>query len=272
MNQLKGTNARIMDRWDLTLECIRRFYCGEDSPLSSVMERDRDFYELFVDFKGYVDFFFLQDCVTPDYSSVVFWNDDCSLLNTLPLPKTAGEHLVWFEKNLEFVHKRAERMKNAIENASYFKSEGAWFDEEALIDHNVNACDNYYEILDGVVNNLKKDPTIDASTKRLRAMPYSNGYARYIKIEDYCCGILFDKANWEDAESIATPFWLSITDSRWELNDSIKAWFGSKESYQIAEKWQNKPCLALIPPIDTPYHKVCEDIVQQIVQAIRELG
>ncbi len=32
MNQCKGTNALISDRWDLTLECIRKFYIGEKSP------------------------------------------------------------------------------------------------------------------------------------------------------------------------------------------------------------------------------------------------
>ena len=63
MNQRRGTNIRISDRWDLTLECIRRHYAGEESPLSKVIETDKSFYDLFVDFKGYVDFFFLQDCV-----------------------------------------------------------------------------------------------------------------------------------------------------------------------------------------------------------------
>lgn len=94
MNQMRGNSAFIMDRWDLTLECIRRFYMGEDSPLYDVLDRDRAFYELFVDFRGYVDFFFLQNCVTPDYNNVIFWQDDCSLTHTKTLPRTAGEHLV----------------------------------------------------------------------------------------------------------------------------------------------------------------------------------
>lgn len=73
INQAKGRNARISDRWDLTMECIRRFYAGEDSPLAQTLEADRRFFELFVDFKEYVDYFFLQDCVTEDYGSVRFW-------------------------------------------------------------------------------------------------------------------------------------------------------------------------------------------------------
>lgn len=121
MNQLRGTNPYIKDRWDLTLECIRRFYRGEDSPLYKVLDRDRSFYELFVDFKGYVDFFFLQDCVSEDYSNVIFWQDDCKLTNTMPLPKSPGEHLVWLEKSLEFVAKRAERMRRALESDEEYR-------------------------------------------------------------------------------------------------------------------------------------------------------
>ncbi len=73
MNQRRGTNPRIADRWDLTLECIRRYYIGQTSPLSDVIEGDKDFYALFCDFRGYVDFFFLQDAVTDDYSKVNIW-------------------------------------------------------------------------------------------------------------------------------------------------------------------------------------------------------
>ena len=78
MNQRRGMNTLISDRWDLTLECIRRHYAGEDSPLSKVIEADKAFYDLFVDFKGYVDFFLLQDCVSGNYSSVNIWMGDAS--------------------------------------------------------------------------------------------------------------------------------------------------------------------------------------------------
>ena len=53
MNQSRGVNHIIKDRWDRTLECIRRHYAGETSPLSGVCEKDSWFYDLFVDFKGY---------------------------------------------------------------------------------------------------------------------------------------------------------------------------------------------------------------------------
>ena len=40
MNQSRGCNPKICDRWDLTLECIRRHYNNESSPLQSVIEKD----------------------------------------------------------------------------------------------------------------------------------------------------------------------------------------------------------------------------------------
>ena len=39
VNQARCMNARIKDRFDLKLECIRRHYHGETSPLSDVMVR-----------------------------------------------------------------------------------------------------------------------------------------------------------------------------------------------------------------------------------------
>ena len=44
----------IRDRFDLTLECIRRHYLDEPSPLSATLARYADFFGLFGDFAGYV--------------------------------------------------------------------------------------------------------------------------------------------------------------------------------------------------------------------------
>ena len=113
MNQRRGTNRQIRDRWDLTMECIRRFYNGEASPLSDAMEQDRNFYALFNDFKGYVDFFYLQDCVTEDYKQVRFWLGDGSF-NGHPLPRNVDEYMTWIAAELDFLEKRNARIKDAI--------------------------------------------------------------------------------------------------------------------------------------------------------------
>ena len=115
MNQARGCSRKISDRWDLTLECIRRFYLGESNPLDSVFEKDAPFYDLFVDFKGYVDFFFFQDCVDENYN-VKFWLDT-PLWDTYPMPKTLEEYHFWMKQEQDFLEKRAKRIADYCKQA-----------------------------------------------------------------------------------------------------------------------------------------------------------
>lgn len=103
----------------MTLECIRRYYRGENSPLFPVLQKDKDFFDLFVDFKGYVNFFYLQDCVNAAYSKVNIWCGDMNFIDN-PLPKTDVEYLLWIDKNLEFVEKRNQRIQQAINSEKYY--------------------------------------------------------------------------------------------------------------------------------------------------------
>lgn len=115
LNQARGCHKRICDRWDLTMECIRRYYKCEDSPLTKTLLRSKDFFDLFVDFKGFVDFFFLQDCVTDDYSQVLLWHDT-AFFEAKPIPKTKEDYLSFLQKELDFVEKRNARIKAYIES------------------------------------------------------------------------------------------------------------------------------------------------------------
>lgn len=109
MNQARGCSRKISDRWDLTLECIRRYYAGEQSPLDTALQRSKDFFDLFLDFKGYVDFFLLQDCVDEDYN-VKFWLDT-PLWVSDPMPETVELYKDWIDKELDFVEKRGKRIE-----------------------------------------------------------------------------------------------------------------------------------------------------------------
>ena len=109
MNQARGCSRKISDRWDLTLECIRRFYAGEPSPLDTALQKSKNFFELFVDFKGYIDFFLLQDCVDKEYN-VIFWLDT-PLWITDPMPETVESYKEWIEMELDFVEKRGIRIE-----------------------------------------------------------------------------------------------------------------------------------------------------------------
>lgn len=112
MNQARGCSVKVCDRWDLTLECIRRFYAGESSPLDKTLEKDREFFNIFVNFKSYVDFFLLQDCVDENYN--VIYGLDTPLFVSMPMPKTLDEYHKWIDSQIDFVAKRGRRIEEYI--------------------------------------------------------------------------------------------------------------------------------------------------------------
>lgn len=113
INQSRGCTLEISDRWDLTLECIRRYYSGEESPLRKALDKNKSFFELFVDFKGYVDFFFFQDCVDETYSNVLLWMDTPLFVKN-PIPKTPEDYFEFINKEIDFVSKRNARINAYI--------------------------------------------------------------------------------------------------------------------------------------------------------------
>jgi hypothetical protein len=99
----------------LTLECIRRFYAGEPTPLDKALEKDKEFFNLFVDFKGYVDFFLLQDCVDENYN--VKFALETPLFVSMPMPKTLEEYRMWIDSQIDFVTKRGRRIEEYIQKS-----------------------------------------------------------------------------------------------------------------------------------------------------------
>ena len=71
------------------------------------------FFNLFVDFKGFVDFFFLQDCVSDDYQEVKLWLDT-PLFDTNPIPKTIEDYLGFINRELDLVERRNRRIERFI--------------------------------------------------------------------------------------------------------------------------------------------------------------
>jgi hypothetical protein len=109
INVARGMNHKIQDRFDLTLECIRRFYLKQRSPLGDPLERYSQFFYLFDDFKGYVDFFLLQDMVKEDYSSINFWHP-FNEFDHSPLPNTVEEYQAYKTNVTDFVTARNQRI------------------------------------------------------------------------------------------------------------------------------------------------------------------
>ena len=117
INQARGMHPRIGDRFDLTLECIRRHYLGIAHPLESALFWYRDFFALFDDFPGYVRFFLLQDLVTDDFTAVRFLIDFDDFQRT-PLPsRDADEYRTYMERSMAFVSARNTRIDRYVQTA-----------------------------------------------------------------------------------------------------------------------------------------------------------
>jgi len=113
INQERGTNTKIRDRWDLTVECIRRHYVGGESPLSNTLVRYSDFFSLFSNFKSYVEFFHLQDVVSDDFKKVKFFLpfDD---FQRVPTPKTKEEYMAYRQAVMLFINQRNTRILESL--------------------------------------------------------------------------------------------------------------------------------------------------------------
>ena len=114
INQARGfgkTGRFIADRFDLTIECVRRFYNRESSPnpLHDVFVRYCDFFHLFQNFKGFIDFFLLQDMVSSCYTNVKFaepFND----FSAPPIPQSLLEYEGYIEHTSNLAKTRNTRI------------------------------------------------------------------------------------------------------------------------------------------------------------------
>ena len=109
INQARGCNRTISDRMDLTLYCIQAYYRKVRSlpnpglnTFLDCIRRNGWFFDLFVDFKGYVDFFFLNDLVE-DYNTVL-WIDYTGR------PSTEKDYNLFCDRMMDFLRKRNRRI------------------------------------------------------------------------------------------------------------------------------------------------------------------
>lgn len=109
INGERGFNTKIVDRFDLTLECVRRHYNLESSPLSSVLDRYANFFQLFVNFKGYVEYFLLQDLVDVNFSGVKFFSQFDNFESS-PLPSNLEQYKLFRDNSLSFIKSRNMRI------------------------------------------------------------------------------------------------------------------------------------------------------------------
>lgn len=109
INQARGCTRKISDRFDLTVECIRRHYDGGGSPLGAVLDRYADFLALFGGFRGFVEFFLLQDLVSRGFQKVRFFLpfDD---FTSPAVPQTKDEYGEYRTRAMGFIDSRNQRI------------------------------------------------------------------------------------------------------------------------------------------------------------------
>lgn len=109
INGAKGMNYFIADRLDLTIECIRRYYLKQESPLYVTLQKYDNFFQLFDGFKGYIDFFLLQDYVTDDYQSVKIAPPHNNF-SASPIPTSSKEYLLYLDFTCNKIQQRNKRI------------------------------------------------------------------------------------------------------------------------------------------------------------------
>jgi len=110
INQARGVDRLIDDRFDLTLECIRRFYLNQTSPLYHTLLRYKDFFDLFESFIQYVNYFLLDDLLD-DNQEVKFYLPFDNF-ETPPKFLNVNDYLIYKTGVMSFIKRRNQRIKS----------------------------------------------------------------------------------------------------------------------------------------------------------------
>jgi len=108
INQARGVNSLIDDRFDLTLECIRLFYLGQQSPLYDTLLRYKNFFDLFESFIGYIKFFLLDDLVDENQKVKFYLPFDD--FKSKPTFSDIDEYLMYKKGVMDFIKSRNNRI------------------------------------------------------------------------------------------------------------------------------------------------------------------
>lgn len=111
LNGIRSIYLLIRDRFELTLEGIRRWYFEGESPLQDDIERCREFFSPFGEFQVYCHFSLLEDLVCEETGHGLFWLPFEDFSISSPLPQSLEEYLAYREKISEFSRARNLRIR-----------------------------------------------------------------------------------------------------------------------------------------------------------------
>jgi hypothetical protein len=118
INQARGMHPKIADRFDLTLECIRRHYREPDAvnPLGRRLAYYGDFFALFGDFDTYVRFFLLDDLVTAERDGIrsLMTGEPVGGFSAPAYAESVAAYAAYRRRSIEFVMARNDRIKRVL--------------------------------------------------------------------------------------------------------------------------------------------------------------
>ena len=114
INQVRGINKFIDDRFDLTLHCIKLYYENKESPLYITLKIYESFFKLFETFHGYINFFLLNDLVDDKYNIKFFL--PFSNFKIKPILSNEEEYLTYKNNALTFIKLRNQRIINYFDS------------------------------------------------------------------------------------------------------------------------------------------------------------
>lgn len=118
INQARGVNRFIDDRFDLTLECIRLYYSGNESPLYATLFRYKYFFDLFGDFMEYVNYFLLNDLV--DENGRIRFYLPFDGFHSKPIFSGIEDYLNYKKSVINFINARNNRIRNFVKEENKF--------------------------------------------------------------------------------------------------------------------------------------------------------
>ena len=130
------------------------------------------------------------------------------------------------------------------------------------------SIDRYYMVVDSTTELLLHQKKYGASKKGLRATPLWNGHVQYIKVDNLCLGIYFNRELWKKDSSVYTPFWLSINDNSWKQSDFVIAYLNSL-SAQVTDRNHNGHLFAALDaPAGCTLEETANALADQILKHV----
>jgi hypothetical protein len=121
INAARGFSSKLNDRFDLSLECIRLHYLGHSNPLEPTLSLYSEFFRLFENFEGYVQFFLLQDLVSENCTELKFFLPHDSSFEGSPRPDSVDNYMQYKNNTIDFVKARNSRIQSWVEANLYIE-------------------------------------------------------------------------------------------------------------------------------------------------------